>query len=220
MNNRSSLLQVIGLIAMTVDHIGHIFFPEVLGLRVIGRFAMPVFAYGVAEGYLSTRSIAHYMKRLLIVACLAQAPFMWAFGTMRLNICFGLLLGLISLFFFDKGKWYISVLIMILAQVSNIEYGLYSLALINIFRYAREEKLVALVTSVGATLIFSYYEHLILQIFAILPIAAVLYLPELKERVRFPRQAFYVYYPVHLLILALVQLGLASPSVVRLIHQL
>lgn len=39
---------------MLVDHIGLVFFPHLLWIRMIGRLSMPLFAYAVATGYYFT----------------------------------------------------------------------------------------------------------------------------------------------------------------------
>ena len=43
-------LKIIALISMTVDHFGCLFFPQIYIFRYIGRLAMPLFAYMIAEG--------------------------------------------------------------------------------------------------------------------------------------------------------------------------
>jgi hypothetical protein len=54
----SSTLKLIGCILMAIDHIGYHLFPKILILRVIGRLAMPIFAFMIAEG-------CHYTKNKL-----------------------------------------------------------------------------------------------------------------------------------------------------------
>ncbi len=60
-------LKAVALVAMTVDHIGYILFPQVVWLRVVGRLAFPIFAFMVAEGCFYTRSRRRYL--LLMCAC-------------------------------------------------------------------------------------------------------------------------------------------------------
>ena len=43
-------LKIIGAVSMFIDHVGVLFFPRVLFLRIIGRLAFPIFAYLIAEG--------------------------------------------------------------------------------------------------------------------------------------------------------------------------
>ena len=41
-------LKIIAMIAMTFDHVGVQLFPQVLWLRLIGRLAMPIYAFMIA----------------------------------------------------------------------------------------------------------------------------------------------------------------------------
>lgn len=47
---------------MFIDHVGLILFPEVIILRVLGRLAMPLFAFTFAEGCFYTHNkAAHFL---------------------------------------------------------------------------------------------------------------------------------------------------------------
>lgn len=70
---------------MLIDHIGVIFFPRVLFWRMIGRLAMPIFAYMVAEGCRYTRSPIRYLSGLLICAVVCQIGLY--IGTASTNLC-------------------------------------------------------------------------------------------------------------------------------------
>ena len=62
-------LKVIGIISMTIDHIGYFLFPQMTVLRIIGRLAYPIFAYMIAEGCKYTRNKAKYFCTVLAIAC-------------------------------------------------------------------------------------------------------------------------------------------------------
>ena len=49
-------LKLIALFAMTCDHVGLQLLPNVLILRILGRLALPIFAYMIAEGCRYTRN--------------------------------------------------------------------------------------------------------------------------------------------------------------------
>jgi len=48
-------LKIIAMLAMLIDHVGMIIFPGIMALRYIGRIALPIFAYMIAEGCHYTR---------------------------------------------------------------------------------------------------------------------------------------------------------------------
>ena len=49
-------LKILAALFMTIDHIGVMLFPRVLVLRIIGRLALPIFAFMIAEGCKYTRN--------------------------------------------------------------------------------------------------------------------------------------------------------------------
>ena len=65
-------LKILALIAMTIDHVGVMLFPESVWLRVIGRLAFPIFAYMIAEGCHYTRSKSRYLGLCIGVAALCR----------------------------------------------------------------------------------------------------------------------------------------------------
>lgn len=52
----SNTIKLIAAIAMFIDHLGLIFFPSVAWLRMVGRLAMPIFAFAIAEGCRYTKN--------------------------------------------------------------------------------------------------------------------------------------------------------------------
>ena len=65
-------LKLIAMICMTIDHIGCYTFPRILVLRIVGRLAFPIYAYMIAEGCRYTRSMGKYLGSLLVIAALCQ----------------------------------------------------------------------------------------------------------------------------------------------------
>ena len=60
---------------MLIDHVGFLLFPRVLILRYIGRIALPIFAYFIAEGCIHTRSKRKYFLTVLSLALICQAVY-------------------------------------------------------------------------------------------------------------------------------------------------
>lgn len=95
-------MKIIAALCMLIDHIGMVFFPFQMNYRIIGRLAMPIFAYGVARGAFYTTSLRRYIKKMLLFSFGSQVPF-WAmlyaeqghsFFYPRLNVGFTFLLAL------------------------------------------------------------------------------------------------------------------------------
>ena len=71
----SNQIQLIACISMLIDHIGVILFPQVKVLRWIGRLAMPLFAFCIAEGVLHTSNRKRYFLRMFLLGVLCQIAY-------------------------------------------------------------------------------------------------------------------------------------------------
>ena len=75
-------LKILAMIAMTCDHVGLQLFPQAVWLRWIGRLALPIYAFLIAEGCRHTRSRKRYLSRLAAMAALCQAVYFFAMGSL------------------------------------------------------------------------------------------------------------------------------------------
>jgi len=69
------MIKLIAVITMIIDHIGFVFFPEYTILRIIGRIAMPLFAFSIARGFFYTRNKGKYFTLMILFAAISQVPF-------------------------------------------------------------------------------------------------------------------------------------------------
>ena len=91
-------LKLIAMVTMTIDHIGELLFPQLLWLRFVGRLAMPIYAFFIAEGCRHTRSMPKYLGSVAVVALLCQAVTL-LFGSLYqcILVTFSMSIGLILL---------------------------------------------------------------------------------------------------------------------------
>ena len=68
-------LKLIAVTAMILDHVGDNFFPDQIWMRIIGRMALPIFAFCIAEGFSHTRDRRRYLYRMGLFALLSEIPF-------------------------------------------------------------------------------------------------------------------------------------------------
>ena len=138
----SFVLKIIAIITMFIDHIGYIVFGKFSYFNYIGRLAFPIFAFQISEGYTHTKNLKKYFFRLFLFAIISQLPFMLFHNLISsnfsLNIFFTLLLGLASIFIYDKLKYkslgIISYIILAtIAEFSHCDYGFYGVSIIFIF---------------------------------------------------------------------------------------
>ena len=60
---------------MCVDHAGLALFPSVGAFRCIGRPAFPLYCFLLVQGFRHTRDLRAYARRLLLLACFSEIPF-------------------------------------------------------------------------------------------------------------------------------------------------
>lgn len=80
----SNTLKTIAVIAMTVDHIAWLVFPNYpheflpVLLHIIGRLTCPIMCYFIAEGYHYTRDVRKYTVRLFVFALISHFAYIFA----------------------------------------------------------------------------------------------------------------------------------------------
>lgn len=203
------MIKLIAMVTMLIDHIGVVFFPNALWLRVIGRIAFPLFAWGIARGYKHTRNFKLYALRLLAAGLVSQLPYVWLFGKDYLNICFTLLTGLLVLKLFDSRTLPVPVkvagiaVLLAAAHFLKMEYGIYGILTIFLFFLFWEDKKVFLyqgLLTVAGTMLYRYHE---IQLVSILSSFLVVYLR--KYDFKLNRFVQYGFYPLHIMILLLIR---------------
>ena len=95
-----NVLKIIAAVAMTADHVGLVLFPTVPVLRQIGRLALPIFAFMIAEGCAHTRNALRYFLSVLTLGLVCQTAYTVAMGSwylcMPLSFSFAIALTLRS----------------------------------------------------------------------------------------------------------------------------
>ena len=72
-------LKLIAACSMLIDHLGAVFFQDAVWMRCVGRLAMPIFCFFVAEGYYHTHDRKKYLLRMGVFALISEVPFDMAF---------------------------------------------------------------------------------------------------------------------------------------------
>ncbi|BAU12903.1 TraX family protein [Leptolyngbya sp. NIES-3755] len=133
-------IKLLAAVLMLVDHIGTVFFPDLLIFRILGRFSFPLFILLLVEGEKHTRHFRQYCLRLLLLGIVSQPIYQFLFRSTLWNILFTLLLGLLCLRLVRRfPQWQLLIWIAgaTIAQVLYLEYqayGIVAIALIHRFR--------------------------------------------------------------------------------------
>ena len=229
----SFILKIIASLSMFIDHIGWCLYPQYKIFRIIGRMAMPIFAFQIALGYKKTSSKGKYMLRMFICAILTQIPFMLlltstslpnsisSFTTIldklnwtqfELNICFTFLIALGILWLLENAKQtkILYVCVFYLALISTIvpmDYGLLGVGLVIIFYYFGEKKWLY-TTLIGIFLLVHIFFDKTPSVQSYMFLAfPLLYLYNGKKG-KGMKYFFYAFYPLHMILLVLAKLYL------------
>ena len=215
----AAVLQILAIVAMTIDHIGYYLLPSCLPLRAIGRIAFPIFAFMLVEGFRHTRSRQKYFLRLLITAVISQVIiylFAFRFGyAYPHNVVFSLAFALIALVCAEQGGFYLVAvpLLVLTAGAFECEYGIHGVLLAlgiyyadrifanNRFLRVMAQSIVLVATMCSQTLETGW----VVQIYSLAAIAPIALYSGKKGR-RLPRLFGYIYYPAHLAVLFLIKL--------------
>ena len=219
-----TVLKIIAMVSMVFDHVGDMFFPDVLWPRMIGRLAMPLFAFCITEGYIHTRDKKKYLFRMGIFALVSEVPFDLAFeGKVSLNhqnIMLTFFMSILALMLFDLirgkknedtgrysiGKTILGSLVIIgtaaVAILIKADYTIFAVISVFLFYLFKDTKHF-IRTGVGVAFLvltrtMGYYCTTGLSIIPLL-----LYNGKKGKGLKW---LFYAFYPGHLLLLYLIKL--------------
>lgn len=231
MNRTQSLftttgLKLIAVISMLIDHFGAAFFviytsyydssQDFAGadliyqvLRGVGRTSFPIFCFVLVEGFYHTRNRYRYLARLFVFSVLSEIPFdlalrgsLWEIGTQ--NVFFTLWIGCTTLLLIEKVRGCgrgdrvfrtsLSIVIgmagMLFAYFLKTDYSAYGVLLILIFYLFRSDRGKACLCG----FLCMIWEWLCFPAFLLL----YHYNGQKGKNLKY---FFYLFYPLHLLVL-------------------
>ena len=222
-------LKLIACITMLIDHFGAAIVPYLrvpyaadlyYACRTIGRIAFPIYCFLLAEGMRHTRNPINYISRLAIGILLAELPFDYAleghFCWEYQSVMVTLTLGAVMLLCMQKTERKLLKLLLILpfailADLAKSDYGAGGIVMIAVFalldRPILQTIAVFLVNwqmlpSAGVIIFGVVIIIQLLATLAMIPIA--LYSGKKMTHSRAIQWGFYLFYPVHLLVLWLI----------------
>ena len=228
-------LIIIASVSMTIDHIGVIFFPGMLWLRLIGRIAFPIYAFLIAQGYRHTSNKSKYALRLLLLALVSEIPFDYTFGGglsfSHQNVFFTLLLGLLVIWAFEKWEktlWVLPVIFLwavyYMADSIRCDYSGWGVLLIwLLWKFGDNAKGAAVVIFAmslvyvlpdvlrisGRDASWLMWAYNTIQFGGVMAIAPIWFYNNKRGASGWPpalrRWFFYLYYPLHLAVLFVVK---------------
>lgn len=219
-------LKLIACITMLLDHTAAALVYDYrlyMILRGIGRIAFPIFCFLLAEGAHYTKSPGKYALRLLVGALLAEIPFDLAlfgkFTWAHQSVMVTLLLGFGALWAMKKCvhvllKLLVALPFILLGDLLMTDYGSYGVLLIVLLGFFRELPLGKLMQCVSICLVCALIPSIHIRVgmfsislelvgcLSVFPI--LLYFGHKQTKNKVVQWAFYLFYPVHLMALALI----------------
>lgn len=207
-------LKLIACVSMLLDHIGAMLFPDQIWFRVIGRLAFPIFCFLLVEGMARTRDAGKYRNRLLLGVLLAELPFDLAvcggISWGRCSVMVTLYLASWAIYWINKENGFgglAAVLGLILAaEIVNCDYGALGVVTVLVLHRAKGQWLLIALwlgllnwsgTQSGIDL---------LQIFTVASVLPMMCYDGRKlTRSKWIQWGFYLFYPVHLMLLYFVK---------------
>lgn len=197
-------LKFIACMTMLLDHVGIIM--QLRWLRIIGRLAFPIYCFLLVEGARHTRNSGKYALRLLICGLVSEIPFdlFCRQGWGSQNVMFTLLLGFGMIWAAKQipnllGKLLLATVCAVAAEYLHVDYGAAGVLMILVFAWVDAAWLQGVLL-----LMISLLYSGILQGFAVLAMVPImLYSGEKHTNSRAVQWGFYLFYPVHLLLLSL-----------------
>lgn len=197
-------LKIIALIAMTIDHLGYFIFDDIITFRIIGRLAFLIFAFFIANSYHYTNNKTKYGVRLLVFGFIIDLVMILTNNYVVSNIFITLGLGYFLIYFYDQKKYLMMLLIMLIPSFIEIDYSYYGLLLI-FFSYIFYQRLEILLVVNFLLIIASHFlfDLNLLQLYSTIGIIILMFYNHQEGRKL--KYLFYVYYPLHILIILMIR---------------
>lgn len=211
-------LKLIAAVTMLLDHAGILLFPKIALFRILGRLAYPIYAYMIAEGCRYTRNKLRYFLMVFGLGAGCQIVYYFFSGDTYLNILLTFSLSILFIYLLQaihqaktwqrEALW--SVLFCAgflgvygLDRILTIDYGFWGVMTPVLVAFSQGKgktgsKLPVLMIFAGLVLLASEFGGL--QWYALLAVPLLLLYSGKRGKANL-KYFFYIFYPVHLVVL-------------------
>lgn len=212
---------------MTFDHIGFLLLPQYPILRIIGRVAFPIFSFMIAEGCRYTKNRAKYLITIAVLGITFQVVYFIADNSFFQGVFVSFSLGIALIFAIDnafkrKTVWSVLIAVLMIGFIGfvclwlpkilshtdfEIDYGIFGV-LLPVFVYftpGKVGKLIGLTAAItGMSMMMGG-----IQWYAL--ISVLLLALYSGERGKYKiKNLFYLYYPLHLIVIYCIDIFLLN----------
>ncbi len=215
----NNFIKIIAIISMTIDHIGLILLNDFTPFRIIGRLAFPIFAYFISEGCFFTKNKKKYFAQVFLVGSISQIVYLIATGDWYLNILLTFSFSILIICAYIKFRkeeirnfYFVGILLSVFIIVNFLEtYGIYFdygfigiiTPLIIFIAPTKEKKIIY--TAIMLILLSINLQGNYVQYFSLFSLP-ILFLYNGKRGKYNLKAFFYLFYPIHLAVLYLINL--------------
>lgn len=229
-----NMLKILAALSMLLDHTGVILFPRVGVLRILGRVAFPIYAYMLAEGCERTHNKLRYFLSVFLLGLACQIVYYFYDGGQILGILLTLSCGILLIYALQRLKsvWFTPdcslgerfagtavfllalVMLLLLNHSASLDYGLWGCLLPvwpSLLRrggthppqwLTRLDRRPVHILLLGLLPLARIYGGV--QIYALAAIPLLLLYSGKRGKWKM-KSFFYIFYPAHMAILALLQ---------------
>ena len=231
----SNSLKLIAILAMTIDHVADLIYPGMPNniicviMHLIGRLTAPIMFFFICEGFFYTKNLKKYISRLFIFSIISHFAYCFAFGINFIPFSTGEIFNQTSIMW--TLAWSVVALYIAYGENKLKEWHKYVLIiLLNLVTFSADW------SSIGLMIIVSMYEHrgnlnkqmgnmilwsliyiivsfiFVNKVYALVQLGIILVYPLLKlydgtkGNLKWMKWFFYVYYPLHLIIIGILRL--------------
>ena len=205
-------LKLIAALSMLLDHMGLMLFPRITFFRILGRLALPIYAYMIAEGCRYTRNKRRYFGGIFTLAAVCQAVYFFATGSLYFSILVTFSLGIPVVYALQNlqsrrdlpsGLLLLAAVgaVWLLNRVLTIDYGFWGCMLPVFASLPREKQHWRIgLLGVGLGLLALSLGGIQWYALAALPLLLLYSGKRGKQNMKY---FFYIFYPAHLVLLEL-----------------
>ena len=228
-------IKLIAIFAMTIDHLTWAFFPGtqavwyVLALHIVGRLTAPIMWFFIAEGCYYTHNMGQYIGRLFLFAVISHFAYDFAFGIPFMPLSTGVFnqtsvmwslawaAVLIWICRQHKVPQWVKIISIIAVCLISFPSDWSSIAVMCPFflyehrgKFKLQARDIVLWTFIYAAVYFIFLDKLygVLQMFTFLTIPILSQYNGKRGEWKGMKWLFYIYYPVHLIIIGLIRIAL------------
>ena len=213
-------LKLLAALTMLLDHMGVLLYPRIMIFRIIGRLSYPIFAFMIAESCRYTQNKLRYFLMIFGLGVGCQVVYYFVSGDTYLNILLTFSGSILLVYLLQAahkadslGKqalWSTLFAVMTLSvfglcQVVHVDYGFWGIMIPVMVSFAHIRNFphwaAVLLLGCGLVLLGTEYENMQQWALLSLPSLLILLLYSGKRGKTKMKNFFYIFYPVHLVVL-------------------